>query len=163
MKLGIVSDSHDNLLNVKKAVIQAEKKGAEKIIHCGDLVSPFVLDEFDSFSGEFHFIIGNNPGDIQFIMEKCNEQKGKFFFHGQFGKLKIGKKNIAFVHEPYFAYPIFKSGDFDMLFYGHTHLWDHQVINDKILLNPGELLGKKGAPSWALVDTENLKIDRMFF
>jgi len=163
MKLGIFSDSHDNILNVKNAVIQAEKNGVEKIIHCGDLVSPFVLDEFDRFSGDFHFIIGNNPGDIQLIMEKCSERKGKFFFHGQFGKLKIEDKDIAFVHEPYFAYHMIKSGDFDLLFYGHTHLWDHQTINNKILLNPGELLGKKGAPSWALVETGSLKIQRMFF
>ena len=41
MKLGVISDTHDQIWNLEKALQQL--KSIEVIIHCGDLVSPFMV------------------------------------------------------------------------------------------------------------------------
>ncbi len=39
--IGILSDSHDNLDAIKKAVNLLNKKKVDLVIHAGDLISPF--------------------------------------------------------------------------------------------------------------------------
>ena len=46
MKIGVLSDSHDNLPNIRKAVEVFSKNGVEALIHGGDFCSPFTLAEF---------------------------------------------------------------------------------------------------------------------
>jgi putative phosphoesterase len=63
MRIAILSDSHDHIPNLKRAVRLANSEGAELLIHCGDLISPFMLPCLDGFNGPVHLIYGNNPGD----------------------------------------------------------------------------------------------------
>ena len=46
MKIGVLSDTHDNLTNIRKAVEIFSKNGVEALIHGGDFCSPFTLAEF---------------------------------------------------------------------------------------------------------------------
>ncbi len=43
MILAIMSDSHDNIWNVRKGLEMIQSHEAALIIHCGDLVAPFTL------------------------------------------------------------------------------------------------------------------------
>ena len=67
MKIAILSDSHDNIPNLRMAVELCNKRGTGMIIHCGDLISPFMLDELAEFTGAVHLIYGNNAGDQHLI------------------------------------------------------------------------------------------------
>ena len=40
MKIAIVSDTHGNVANFKKAVIWLNKEDIKLILHCGDIGSP---------------------------------------------------------------------------------------------------------------------------
>ena len=44
MKLAIVSDSHDNRTLLEAAVRDAKARGAEAVLHCGDVVAPSTLN-----------------------------------------------------------------------------------------------------------------------
>ena len=45
MIIAVMSDSHDHIWNIRKALKIIESKGGEAIIHCGDFVAPFMLKE----------------------------------------------------------------------------------------------------------------------
>jgi len=40
MKIGVMSDTHDNLSNLISAVDTFRRLGIDTVIHCGDLNSP---------------------------------------------------------------------------------------------------------------------------
>ena len=46
MKIGIISDSHDDITNVNKAIGIFEEMNVESIIHAGDIISPPIIKEF---------------------------------------------------------------------------------------------------------------------
>jgi predicted phosphodiesterase len=62
MKIAVMSDSHDHLENIEKAVALAMERGAEMLLHCGDLCSPFVVDKLAPFDG----LIETNKGLVAF-------------------------------------------------------------------------------------------------
>ena len=51
-----------------------------------------------------------------------------------------------------------KSGKYDFVFYGHTHEKKEERIGDCLLLNPGEILGWRYPPSYAIVDLETKEV-----
>ncbi len=161
MKVAIMSDSHDNLWNLRTAVRMVQDRGITEIIHLGDLISPFMLEEVEDFKGTFHLIYGNNNGDHILLQKKIASLKGLVQFHGWLGELVIDSKRIGFIHDPLLARKIAKSGDYDVVLFGHTHLWLKEKVGDCLLFNPGEILGKKEAPGFAIMDCETLEIERV--
>lgn len=152
MKIAVISDSHDHIWNTRRAVEQANRLGVEAIIHCGDLVSPFMLEEFDKFQGMMHLILGNNPGDQTLLMQSLSSRQGRVELHGWFGTIELGGISIAWIHSPVEARHIARSGDFTLVCCGHTHRWSMEDMGGTLLLNPGEILGRKEQPGWALIE-----------
>lgn len=161
MKIAVMSDSHDQTANTRRAVDQANDLGAEVLVHCGDLVSPFMLEELDVFRGPIHLIFGNNPGDQILLVRACDARREKVTLHGWVGRLELDGRSIILVHEPFFVASLARSGDFDLVFYGHTHRWHVEWIGKTLVVNPGELLGRKEEPGWILLDTTDLKTERI--
>ncbi len=64
MKIGIISDSHDNLPNIRKALALLKSRGAEALIHTGDIVAPFSVKEILKFGGPVYGVFGNNNGEV---------------------------------------------------------------------------------------------------
>ncbi len=161
MKIAIMSDSHDNLWNLRTAVNKVTELGIDQIIHLGDLISPFMLEEVEDFPGTFHLIYGNNNGDHILLQKKIASLNGKVVFHGWLGEITASSKKIGFIHDPLLAKKIARSGDYDAVLFGHTHLWHEEDINGCLLFNPGEILGKKEAPGFGILDCETLKVERI--
>ncbi len=162
MKISVMSDSHDHIWNFRKALDSIERRGLKEVIHLGDLVSPFVLDELDGFSGKMHLIFGNNPGDKYLLMKKIDALKGQVEHYGIRGELVLNERRIAFVHDPHYAYALARTGDYDICLFGHTHRWHQEYVGKTLLLNPGEILGKKEPPSWAMIDLNTMEVERIF-
>ncbi len=161
MKIAVFSDSHDHVWNMRRAVDAANKAGAETAIHCGDIISPFVLEELDGFGGQVHLVWGNNAGDQGLMMERCLERRGRIRHHGWFGSLEVEGRTLAWLHDPRAAKAMVPSDRFDMVCFGHTHRWFLERRGRTLLLNPGEILGKKGTASWAMVDLATMEVTRM--
>jgi len=161
MHIAVMSDSHDQIWNMRKAISSIMEHDIQTIIHCGDLISPFMLEEFEGFQGTIHICAGNNPGDQALLMEKIQEATCKVVYHGIFGRLRLAGKDIAFVHDPGIAHAIARSDEFDICLFGHTHRWYIETIKGTLLLNPGEILGKKEAPGWARLDLTTNSVQRI--
>ena len=140
MKIGIVSDTHNNWANFKKAIDWMNKEKIEMILHCGDIQSQDIIDQSKkAFIGKIDFVKGN----ADFNLSDLPDQK----------ELKADDKKIIFVHFPAEAKKLAQSGKYDIVFYGHTHkAWEEKVGNCR-MINPGELAGQFFKPTFATYDT----------
>lgn len=159
MKIAIISDTHGNVANFKKVVSWLNKQNIKVILHCGDIGSPESLKEsLQEFNGEFFGVLGNMDSHIEAIENKYNKiQNVKV--ERDILKTEISGKRIAINHFPSEAKRLAKSGEFDLVFYGHTHRAWEETINDCRMINPGELAGQFYKPTFAVYNTETGELE----
>ena len=58
MKIAVISDTHDNFENTTKVFEKIKELSINEIIHCGDVISPFILRKMDSYSKKIHLVFG---------------------------------------------------------------------------------------------------------
>ncbi len=159
MKITILSDSHDNIWNLEKALKRLG--GAEKLIFLGDFCAPFSLKQIaDAFAGEIHCVPGNNDGDM-FLLMKIAAAAGNVTFYNPVGTLDAGGRRIAFAHYPEIAAGLAATGKYDAVFSGHTHVFMERHIGETVWVNPGEIMGRFGEPSFVIYDTASGAIERL--
>src|SRR5690349_9346972 len=61
MQLGIISDTHDELDRARQAVELLQVKGADVLVHCGDLSGPGMVALYAVLP--FYFVFGNWDAD----------------------------------------------------------------------------------------------------
>jgi putative phosphoesterase len=157
MKLAIMSDSHDHIWRLDLALtLMAD---ADRLIHCGDLCSPFMVKRIgEAARGRpVHIVWGNNDGDPRLICEVAAGYHN-LHLHGQFAELEVGGLTVAVNHYPEIARPLAASGQYDLVCYGHDHAVHESRVGNCVLLNPGELMGMKGTSTFAWFDTVSRKI-----
>ena len=118
MHIGILSDIHDHLGNLAAAIGFLNGLSADALICCGDLCSPFVVDELKKFHGPVHIVFGNNDADLFRITRKCDDRVQA---HGELLEIELGGRKIAVNHFDNIARPIAHSGLFDLVCFGHNH------------------------------------------
>ncbi len=157
-KIAILSDSHDNIPNLQQALAAVRESGATLLLHCGDLIAPFMVKELaEGFGGPIHIVMGNNDGDGR-LLERVASQFDHLSLHGIYHEGEHGGRRYALIHYPEPARRIAQSGQFDLVCYGHNHLQNWEEIGDTFLVNPGEVFGlMQGAPSWGLYDCRQHK------
>ena len=153
MLIGIMSDSHDNIWNLAKALQKMKIRGVDAILHCGDLASPFIVEHLDSENVPVHIVFGNVAD--RYLTEKMVEKARNVTLHGDMAELKMDNKKIAMVHDPEFGKALAKTKRYDIVFYGHTHIFKQEKVGKTLLVNPGEIMGRKAVPTFAIYNTEN--------
>jgi len=154
MKLGIMSDSHEHLQNIAKAISIFNAEKVDLIFHCGDIISPITAAEFKKSAAPIIFVYGNNDGEKLFLKKKF-EECGFIINRPPIEIEKAGKK-ILLMHEPDNLEALIKSEYFDLILYGHTHNID--LRNGKtVVINPGETCGYLTARATiVLLDTKTM-------
>jgi putative phosphoesterase len=161
MLIAILSDSHDHIPNLHRAVREANLAGAEILLHCGDLISPFMLPRLHAFQGQVHLIYGNNAGDRHLISSRCATMFDNITHHGLQGEITADGKQICFIHYPHTARGLAMTGDYDIVCCGHNHEQGVENIGTCLLINPGDLLGKDEKPGFMLLDTVDMQVRRI--
>ena len=160
MKIAIISDSHDNIANFKKAVSFIEKQKIKTIIHCGDVTTPKTLKNgFEGFSGKVHLVWGNVDKDHFKTNQDFSEEFPQINFWGNVGEIEINKKKITFCHFPEVARALAKTGKHNLVFYGHTHKPWEEKINGVEVINPGNLTGIMYKATFAIYDIKENKAE----
>jgi putative phosphoesterase len=96
MLVGVISDTHDNLPLVDKAVKKLIDEKVELVLHAGDYVSPFVISHFKHFRSRFIGVFGNNDGDHEFLKRRFAEFGLEI--RGLFAELEIDGLKVALLH-----------------------------------------------------------------
>ena len=152
--IAVFSDSPDHLPTLEKALQAANAAGAGMLLHCGDLCAPFVLRTLSrQFNGPIHVIFGNNDADGRLLQTVASEND-HITLHGIYAEIETGGRRIALIHYPEPARRIVQSGQLDLVCYGHDHTGLLEQHGAAWLLNPGEIMGMRSTPTWALYDTQ---------
>lgn len=133
MQIGIISDTHDNMDQIKKAVEFFNRRKVEHVLHAGDYTSPFTFRMLKGLKCDFTGIFGNNDGD-KLLLQKISE--GRIFTQPHIFDL-AGKK-IIMIHEHLIKDALADSGHYDIVIYGHTHTPEIKKSAHTLIINPGE-------------------------
>jgi uncharacterized protein len=156
MVIGAMSDTHDRLDAVDKAISFFNSQEVTDVLHAGDLVSPFVVPLFSRLKAKLHFVWGNNEGDRDFV--KVRFAAVGVAPLGDFAALQLGGKKIALIHgiQEQIVDSLAKCGCYDIVVRGHNH--KAEIIKGKTLVvNPGEVCGYlTGHQTVALIDLQEM-------
>src|SRR5438874_12477107 len=94
MKIGILSDTHDNIPAITTALAEFEARDVELLIHCGDIQSPETVRQFTAFPT--HFVFGNCDWQPDLIAPAITAAGAKL--HEPFGELELAGRTIGWVH-----------------------------------------------------------------
>ena len=158
--IGIISDSHDNMNALRKAVEFFNERGVKAVLHAGDLISPFTARAFKELKPQLYFVFGNNDGDKVTLTKKLEEIGA--ISCGNFGDLTIDGLHIALLHGTNEALvkALAKSGEFDVVVRGHTHEPGVKIVEGVTVINPGESSGVlSGKSTVAILDIANLNVE----
>lgn len=150
MKIGIISDSHDNLPKIEKAVKFFNKQKVGFLLHAGDFVAPFTILKLKALRCDWRGIFGNNDGERTGL---ARISEGKI----QEGPLRITLDNqkVTLVHDINTINP--DAEDAALVVFGHTHKSQILKKDSKLLINPGEAGGwLTGESTVAIVDLTTL-------
>ena len=153
MKIGILSDTHDNKDNIRKAVALFNSESVDIVLHAGDIVAPFTIQEFKNLKAEMKIVFGNNDGERLGLSKVFNIQVQPL-------ELTIDNKKIIVMHEPFKVDALQKSGFFDVIIYGHTHKTVIDGRRDSLIINPGEVCGwLTGKGTVVILDTTSMEVN----
>lgn len=138
MKVGIISDTHDDITNVRRA-IKIFNENVSYVIHAGDYVFPGIINEFSKLNKDIEFIgvLGNNDGERIGIYE-CFKNL-KFDFYGEFAEVEIDGVKFGIYHgtNVYLKKSLIESERYDVFICGHTHKKENSLNKKTLVLNPG--------------------------
>ncbi len=159
MNIALISDSHNNLENIKKAVEIANSQNCKYLLHLGDIVSPVSAALLGDFKGIVYGVFGNMDGEHQGLKSTFNRFGG--IISRAPLKIDINGKRIVLLHEPYQMEELAGSEEFDYLFYGHLHKVDFRKIKNTIIMNPGELCGRSSAPTFFILNLDTAEYSKI--
>lgn len=161
MIIAVMSDTHDNIWNLRKALKIIKQENAGIIIHCGDFVAPFMLTELEEGGIPVHGVFGNNDGDQYQLTKASLTVFKKITLHGMIGEIDIEGVKIGFTHYKDVAEGLAAGGKYQIVCFGHSHKYLKKQIGQTLLLNPGEIMGKDGLPGFCFFDTHTLEIKQV--
>jgi len=157
-KLAVISDIHDNIPNLKKTLDIIKKEKINYLICTGDVQSIEAWQLIDNLNIHTWAVMGNVDHDI-LDEETIRKQIKNITLFPNVGTAEIENKQIFFAHYPQVinkALPKSKK-QYDLALYGHTHKpWEEKWRTTKILCS-GNIANINFSPTFAIIDTTNLK------
>lgn len=144
MKIAILSDIHDNVWNLKKALDMNSLQETDAMLFCGDLCAPFIIKLLgQGYLKPIHLVLGNNDGDVAAIIANANNFSN-IHIHGEYYRGEFDDKTIAMNHYPDKARKLAEQGSYDVVCYGHNHTLAQEYLGNTLLINPGTIMGFHG-------------------
>jgi putative phosphoesterase len=137
MKIAILSDTHNKVERVRRAVAEIRRRGIATVLHCGDIENAPVVELFAGLDA--HFVLGNCDYDADELRQAITAIGATL--HEDFGQLDLAGQAVAFVHgdDSRLLHDLEASGAFAYLFHGHTHVRADRQAGPTRVINPGAL------------------------
>ncbi|MDH5362889.1 MAG: metallophosphoesterase [Aigarchaeota archaeon] len=162
MKIGVVSDSHDNLPLIDQVVSRLNGLRVEAVLHAGDYVSPFTAPRFGNLKAKMFGVWGNNDGDRNQLTKLYSLNGAEM--RGIFSELSLGGLTIALLHGHHeeLLRSLIRSEGYDVVVSGHTHQPAVRKEGETLLLNSGEICAYLTQRStFGIIDTDTRAISIM--
>ncbi len=159
MRIGVVSDTHDNLKNVSRIVELFNRANVERVIHTGDITRASTLEVFARLDAPLHAVYGNNDHERQALAGAAS----RLGFEIVEPPLCLSwhEREITVVHHPE-EHSILAASH--VLLHGHDHRRRVQTLDGTLIFNPGECAGLgEGQNSVGVLDLGTLDADLLEF
>lgn len=163
-RVGLLSDSHGRAAITREAAKLLVARGAQVLIHLGDVGSDAVIDAMvDAVDGHglplppVYVVFGNCDDDAA-ALGRYAESLG--VRASWVGRLNAGGKTVAFLHGHQggaAVNPLLEEG-VDYLCHGHTHRATDERVGRTRVINPGALF-RAAKHTVALLDTSSDRLE----
>ena len=161
MKVGVVSDTHNNLRNVGRIVELFNDYGVERVIHTGDITQAKTLDVFAQLQAPLWGVYGNNDQERE-SLDNAVATHG-FNFSDPPYELVWHQRRIVVVHDP-LEFDGVLNDDHELALHGHTHLHRYEDRDGQVIFNPGECAGHMvGFNAIGVLDLHDLSAELLRF
>ena len=163
MEIGVVSDTHNNIKNLKKIILLLNERNLSLVIHTGDITNAKTLALFSGLNCPLAGVYGNNDMNESSLSDVAEENK--FNFRNPPLVIEKNNRSIAIFHEPELIKNFLEENkDIDIVLHGHTHRYRNEFKDKVLYFNPGESAGMlEGKNSIGIVNLNDLSTKRIFF
>ena len=163
MKIGVVSDTHNNLKNIEIIINLFNDIKVPIVVHTGDISNANALEQFSKLNSELFGVYGNNDRNESGLEEVA--QRNNFQFQEPPRRLSLLDREIVIFHEPDNIDQFLSENKLiNVVLYGHTHRYENNTKNGVLYFNPGESAGmQKGRNAIGILDLKKLEAKRIFF
>jgi len=161
MRVGVISDTHDNARNVARIVAVLRDARVERVIHTGDITRASTLRLLAGIAVPVFGVYGNN--DVE--REQLAEAAAELGFELAEPPLELhwAGRRITVVHDRR-AHPQLELAARDVLLHGHDHRYAFERVAGTLVFNPGECAGwLEGRNAVGVLDLERLEADLLRF
>lgn len=151
MKLGLISDSHDHLDNIRKAARLFRERGVDRVIHIGDFISPPAIHCLEGLM--VYAVYGNNDGERAGLKNMVGKIGGQLA--DEILEMAIPGGQLAAYHGtvPAILMALIRSQVYTVVVSGHTHRLEDRWEGPTRVLNPGTAHGFGKEATVMLYDT----------
>jgi uncharacterized protein len=135
MKIGILSDTHNDIMMTRRALEEFTRRSISIVLHAGDLSSPEMISVFEGF--DMHIVLGNCDSDHAGIVNSC--KCSGITPATRACEFEIAGKKFFLIHSDDFRryQEALQSGKYDYIITGHTHMYMVSHKHSTMVINPG--------------------------
>lgn len=158
MRIGIVSDSHDDIHSLEAAINVLQAEGITRLLHCGDLCGPGIVELLSDF--DVWIARGNmdrHPELEQTVLEVIGPNR-----LAETHRLVWDGHSIALIHGHREGQlrALINDGEHAYVFHGHTHRRSDRRVGPTRVINPGALGGMRWQQrSFCIVDLASGQVE----
>jgi putative phosphoesterase len=158
MRIGIMSDTHDNVDTTRRALDHLRASGIEQIIHCGDITSPEIVAMFAGWM--VAFVWGNMDQSRPALRRAVEDLNGATIDDQFVGEIEGVQLAACHGDDPIQLDSLITCGLYDYVFYGHTHRRHDETVGETRVINPGALGGtRRETRSLCVIDLPSGAVD----
>lgn len=158
MRLGFIADTHDARERFLAALEILEDRGAEALLHAGDLTSHRMLDLLDGW----RVWLARGNGDWSEQIQAAIEATDSEVHYAEQHAIERDGTSIGLVHGEYDGHleAMIRQGGYDLVVHGHSHEFRDERIGSVRVVNPGAL-HRTPTPSVCVYDTDHDELERI--
>lgn len=161
MRIGVVSDTHNNLPNVRRIVEIFNQSGVQRVVHTGDITRASTLEALSGLRVPLMGVFGNNDVERDSLLGAA-QRLGIQLVDPPL-RLELHGRRISVVHDPLDINEAL-TRESRLLLHGHNHRHIHEHRNGCLVFNPGECAGiMAGMNAVGVVDLASLRADLLKF
>lgn len=166
MLIGVISDTHDRLDSIERALAFFAQQSVELVIHCGDWKVVPSMQYFAEKAAAYRLpvrgVLGNNDHDTEAFIRLAKIAPGDFLLEEGVFELTLDDTSVAIYHGHHAPTlrKVLENPDYDFVFVGHTHKPRIDTLDHRLIINPGSTAfaiprSKTWQPSVAIADTKS--------
>ena len=138
MRIGVVSDTHNQIRNVRRIVELFNAARVDRVIHTGDITQARTLEAFEGLEAPLLGVFGNN--DEREPLREAAARTGVRLEEPPLS-LVFAERRVLVLHDPHFLAAADLAAH-DIVLHGHTHRAVHERRGSALVFNPGECAGQ---------------------